>query len=319
MDDSLPGRVLEGSREQGAGSRQPEAEAKGVEQGAWSQSMCSPGLAPCTSLPAPSQRSALEFSLLVILVFQQYEAEATIVFTSEDSPPRPAWADGEEQLVRDTIAYLELRRLRVEPGDLLRKAWEQFYTHNDPLVRQITRAHRIPGSDVENCVQEVWLEIVRKLGSFDCNPLRGRFRSWIGTLVERKVARFAKDRSRRVVATLDESNAFLICPDGDPVAHFEQECRCRMVRLALVQLEHEVSSSTYQVIRLRWIEQKSVAEAGLRLELTSEQVYHRNTRGLRKLREILTRKKTDWDAKLLRNRGPAEEAAWAQLALLRPG
>lgn len=224
----------------------------------------------------------------MILVFQQYEVDATIVFTSHDSPPVPAWADGEEQLVRDTIAYLESRRLRVEPGELLRKAWDQFYLRYDPLVRQIARAHRIARSDVDNCVQEVWLEIVRKLGAFDCNPLRGRFRSWLGTLVERKVARFAKDRHRRPVATLDESSGFLTCPDGDPVAYYEQQCRCRVVHFALARLEDEVSMTTYQVVHLRWIEQQSVAETGIRLGLSARQVYHSNARGLQKLREMLT-------------------------------
>jgi RNA polymerase sigma factor (sigma-70 family) len=228
-----------------------------------------------------------------ILVLHQYPVEATVVFTTLDMlvirVSDPA-AREELELVRDVQQYLQSTASSSDSaaGGSDRRSWEEFYLRFAPEIRRTVRDCRVPAADLEDCVQEVWMEVLRNLARFDCSAQRGRFRNWLLTLARRKALRFARVSRNRAGGNADGHEALIPCREGCPAESYERRENRAQVHEALVQLQSVLSATTYQVVHLRWIEERSVSETASRLEITSEQVYYRNCRGLGKLRGILT-------------------------------
>src|SRR4051812_17475219 len=92
--------------------------------------------------------------------------------------------DGEvgPELLREAQAYLECRRRGGTPPPPWAEAWERFYRLSAPRIRRVVVAYRLPESERDDCIQEVWKDIVAKLGEFRHDPARGRLTTWLSTL-----------------------------------------------------------------------------------------------------------------------------------------
>jgi len=173
---------------------------------------------------------------------------------------------------------------RADEGEL---AWRRFFAAYNPLIRRLVRASHIARADVDDCVQDVWLELVRKLSSFDYDPSRAPFAAWLTTLVSRKIAHILRHRAAPLVFNLD-GHADLVpssLPERDGVCE-TREARELLDKL-LTELQHEVSRSTQELLRLRWLEGRTVAEAGTLLGMKPRQVWNREYRARHRLRQLL--------------------------------
>lgn len=175
---------------------------------------------------------------------------------------------------------------RTEPDSDSRRSWEEFYTICDPLIRRIVQTWRIPRSDVDDCVQEVWMEVAGPSGLSGYDPRRGSFEAWLFTLIRRKVGRHVRGASRQPVVGLFDSAARRD-PATDPVDAFQRREDRELVRHALEVLRTRVSEKSYRVVRLRWIEGRETPEIADDVNLTPDQVRYRLQRMKRKLQSLL--------------------------------
>src|SRR5262245_32165451 len=90
--------------------------------------------------------------------------------------------------LEDVQAYLESRRLGMilHPG--LIDAWEHFYLFHAPLIRSFVAARRLSEADQNDCIQEVWKQVVVKLREFRYDPRLGQFRTWLLVVARCKTA-----------------------------------------------------------------------------------------------------------------------------------
>jgi len=208
-------------------------------------------------------------------------------------PVCEAWAVAfhaeDEELLRRVRARLRQGCVyaavgRADEGEL---AWQRFFAAYDPFIRRLVRASHIPHAEIDDCVQDVWLELIRKLSSFDYDPSRGPFAAWLTTLVRHKIARKLRHRAAPLVLNLDGHADFVpsSLPGPDEVCE-TREARELLDKL-LAELQHEVSASTQELLRLRWLEGRTVAEAGTVLGMKPRQVWNREYRARHRLRHSL--------------------------------
>lgn len=195
--------------------------------------------------------------------------------------------DIDQELFLNAQAYLARRSQHLAPSSHLVEAWEQFYRICSSLIRRFAVACRVPRASLDDCVQQVWTELVSKLSQFRYDPRRCQFRSWLYLLVHSKAIDLIRTRTRHPVEHLSQRAEAALCGrDGDPAAEYERHRKSAAVRRILAELSQCVSPPNYRVVYLRWIEGRTVQEVASALGLTRSQVWLREHRMKRKFRRL---------------------------------
>ena len=63
--------------------------------------------------------------------------------------------------------YLRSQLQENTPDALLTAAWDEFYRVYDDLMRRFACSRGLSGSDVDDCLQAVWLEVASGFGDFE--------------------------------------------------------------------------------------------------------------------------------------------------------
>jgi RNA polymerase sigma factor (sigma-70 family) len=86
-----------------------------------------------------------------------------------------------------------LGRLR-NPDDVA--SWELFVRTYGSAVYHFCRRRGLQDSDAADLVQEVLAQVMVSIRTFDYDPLRGRFRDWLGVVTRGKLARHWQNASK---------------------------------------------------------------------------------------------------------------------------
>ncbi len=160
--------------------------------------------------------------------------------------------ESERELLEMTKAYLECRSQGMDPSPILVEAWERFYRSHEPRLRALLEKWRLSDADREDCLQEVWVEVVAHLGHFQHDPRRGRLSTWLTTLARNKAADSIRRRTRHPFQSLGEDTEVpLADPVLGPEADFERRWEQAQVRGALAELADQVPVCSFRVLYLR--------------------------------------------------------------------
>jgi RNA polymerase sigma-70 factor (ECF subfamily) len=195
-------------------------------------------------------------------------------------------ADLDEELLAKTKAYLECRSRGLDPSPALMEAWDRFYWAYQPRIRALLGKWRLPAVDREDCLQEVWVEVVAHLGRFQHDPRRGRLSTWLTTLTRNKAVDSIRRRNRHPSQPLEAHAGGLPDPVPGPVADCERRWIQARVRGVLDGLAERVSERSFRVLYLRWIEGRTVPEIADAMGLSPEQVRLRAHRMKQRFRDL---------------------------------
>lgn len=144
----------------------------------------------------------------------------------------------------ETTQVTLLERLR-EPDNQL--AWRQFDSKYRDLILRYCRARGLRLADAEDVHQNVLFDLSRSMAQFHYEPTRGRFRTYLGTVVRHAISRFLSRQARpegpldnELLATLPESNA-------EPDETWEQEWVRNHYRAALRKLRATADPKSIEV------------------------------------------------------------------------
>ncbi len=193
----------------------------------------------------------------------------------------------QQALVARTQAYLRRLADSELPSDGECAAWERFFDRYSVEVRRLVRYWRLSAADGDDCEQEIWADLIRKLTSWQYDPARGRFDAWLATFVRRKVGRFVYRRHQP--APLGDADDSPAAPDADPASLCLRKESRRLVRSSLSSLRARVSAENYRIVKLRWIDGRSTKEVADSLAISQEQVRYRLHRMKSKLRGLIER------------------------------
>jgi RNA polymerase sigma factor (sigma-70 family) len=183
--------------------------------------------------------------------------------------------------------YLRSQLTQNTPDALLTAAWDEFYRVYGDLMRRFAVSRGLSGSDVDDCLQAVWLEVASSFGDFEHPVDHAGLRSWLYMLVRSKAGDLLRKRLRRPAESLDaarELGAEPLDREADPTQLLEKQWERALLETLLEELRKEVSETNWRLLRMRCLEGREVAEVAAELGISSEQVWYRQRRLMKKLR-----------------------------------
>ena len=188
----------------------------------------------------------------------------------EESRKPSAWSYPE------TSATL-LRTLREARSGVDDAAWARFVDMYGPVVHHLVRllSPGISDADTDEAVQDVFVKLVNILRSGAYDSAKGKFRTYLSTLVRRLlIDRYREAAARRQDRQMEIEVAEEIAVEDDPGAWMDAKWRvaCRMAAERRVMEESAISERSREVWRLLSCEGLAVKDAAKRLGIPSNAV-----------------------------------------------
>ena len=188
----------------------------------------------------------------------------------EESRKPSAWSYPE------TSATL-LRTLREARSGVDDVAWARFVDMYGPVIHHLVRllSPGISDADTDDAVQDVFVKLVNILRSGAYDSAKGKFRTYLSTLVRRLlIDRYREAAARRQDRQREIEVAEEIAVEDDPGAWMDAKWRvaCRMAAERRVMEESAISERSREVWRLLSCEGLAVKDAAKRLGIPSNAV-----------------------------------------------
>ena len=187
-----------------------------------------------------------------------------------------------EAAARNTGSYPEtsatlLRTLREARSGVDDVAWARFVDMYGPVIHHLVRllSPGISDADTDDAVQDVFVKLVNILRSGAYDPAKGKFRTYLSTLVRRLlIDRYREAAARRQDRQMEIEVAEEIAVEDDPGAWMDAKWRvaCRMAAERRVMEESAISERSREVWRLLSCEGLAVKDAAKRLGIPSNAV-----------------------------------------------
>jgi RNA polymerase sigma-70 factor (ECF subfamily) len=169
-------------------------------------------------------------------------------------------------------------------------AWNQFVDLYAPLVYGYARKQGLQDADAADLAQDVLLAVAGAVGRLEYDPARGSFRSWLFTIVRRKLSnRRRSQRTRREGQNGTSSEGFLEqypAPEGDQ-AQWEAEWERGVFAWACEQVRMDVTATTWQAFWKTAVDGQPGKQVARDLGLSVTAVYHARSRILARLKALV--------------------------------
>lgn len=192
----------------------------------------------------------------------------------------------------DTTCASLLVRVR-DPAD--EGAWQEFERRYAELIRRYCRRRGLSPVDTDDVSQIVWMNLAQGLRKFEYDPSKGRFRAYLGRVVQNAIARhFSRYRQAAGrLAVFDEVLQFS-GDDGDADEQWEREWVDHHYRLAMKTIKETFACNTVTVFR-RLAAGESTAQVAADLEMTEAAVNQAKHRIRERMRSLIARQVLEED------------------------
>lgn len=180
-----------------------------------------------------------------------------------------------------------LRRI-TDPED--NHAWEEFTRLYAPMVYSFALARGLQHADAADLTQTTLASVARAIQGFEYDQSRGTFRSWLYTIVRRKLCDYFEARSRTphgcgtttTIKKIEDHPA-----PAEEEARWDAEFRRHVFHQAAERAKTEFSPHVWSAFWKTSMEGKSAAEAGEELGMQPGAIYVARHRVIRRLHEIV--------------------------------
>ena len=172
----------------------------------------------------------------------------------------------------------------ADPSD--GRAWDEFCRQYEEMIRAFARRQGVVGANADDIVQDVLLSLTKAMPGFAYSPAKGKFRSYLKTVVVRAIAR--RRGQRAVAATLSELNDAKPAADDEALdAIWEEEWRQQHLRRAMRVIEAEFNATDLSCFRAYVVDGQDAAEVARQLGVSTGQLYTAKHRILTRLRSVI--------------------------------
>lgn len=178
------------------------------------------------------------------------------------------------------IARLE----RTDDGE----AWREFVAIYRPAVYRIARRRGLQHADAEDLSQQVFTKVRRAIGSWQPDPARGRFRSWLGKIAQNATINALSRRPRD--AAIGGTSVFEVLHqqfgrDACQLDMMELEFRRSLFRWAAARIRDEFREPTWKAFWLTTVEGEEIQATASALGMSVGSVYAARSRIIRRLKQ----------------------------------
>src|SRR5437879_4761772 len=111
-----------------------------------------------------------------------------VLESTSNSAESPEGNDPGVQLFREVQLYLESLERRETPTPAMEQSWREFYDVYDLILRSLARWCGLQASDLDDCVQQTWQEVITHLADFRHDPDDNHFRGWLHKVFGSKIS-----------------------------------------------------------------------------------------------------------------------------------
>lgn len=201
------------------------------------------------------------------------------------------------------------------PDSSDREAWESFVDLYGPVIYAFALHRGCASSDAADVVQEVLCKVTRRMKSFEFDPAKGRFRSWLYTVVKTHLIDRSRRESRRPTL-IGGAGADLILNEHqdeseNPESFWEIEYQRQLLHRALPMMRSQFSETTWKVFTRTALEEADPQEVAEELGLSLGSVYVAKSRVLARLRERIQSLEQEWEPGNQSHRPDSEPSSMA--------
>ncbi|MDA1231665.1 MAG: sigma-70 family RNA polymerase sigma factor [Planctomycetota bacterium] len=167
-----------------------------------------------------------------------------------------------------------LKHLR-ETSD--KNAWRLFVDLYSPLVFGFCRRSNLDESDAGDVTQNVFMQVMKSITSFEYDSTKGTFRGWLGLITNREIVRHFDRASRQ-----PEFSGLKDVP-GAVSAEWTDAFNLRVITIAMQRIQPEFDSDSWTAFELTWRQQKPSNDVAKLLKKPVPWVYKARFRILQRL------------------------------------
>lgn len=161
-----------------------------------------------------------------------------------------------------------LLRIR-DPRDAA--AWEVFDSIYRPMLRRYALSRGLLDAEAEDIAQQCLTEVLRRIGDFEYDAAKGRFKGWLKTMVANRVRNLWRDRRERQADTaVFERDA---SPEPSPDESFEKLWMQEHLWHCFRAVQAQVDETTWRAFEQYVLRQRTIDEVCRELNLKAQNVY----------------------------------------------
>lgn len=171
--------------------------------------------------------------------------------------------------MQDVTSVSLLRRVS-NPADV--EAWEEFVQRYGKSIHCWCSKWATPATSamVDDVSQEILLKLIAKMRTYQYNPSRGKFRSWLATVARNAWIDFMteKTKQRDALAVFAESQ-----PDQSFVDLIQKECERELVEILIARVRSQVTERDWDVFLALFYDERPVREVAQQHAITVSHAY----------------------------------------------
>lgn len=168
----------------------------------------------------------------------------------------------------DTTRPSLLLRIRDHDDET---AWRTFDAIYRPMLFHFARARGLSEDDAEEVAQHCMTVVSDQIGRFSYEPKKGRFKSWLRTLVNNRIRYLLRNRKEYTGRSFDLQHASQ--DENGPDEVFERIWLEEHLWHCLGELENEVEEHTFKVFRAYVFDERPVEEVCKTFHVAANNVY----------------------------------------------
>ncbi len=166
-------------------------------------------------------------------------------------------------------------------------AWREFCDRYSELIQAFARRRGLQSADCDDVVQETLLALSKSMPQFRYEPAKGKFRSYLKTVVLHIIFRRSRQKAGEVPLEEVEAVANRAAADQDTDAQWETEWRQYHLRVAMLTIEAEFNQKDRAAFDAYAVAGRDVRETADALDMSADQVYQAKSRILKRLGRLV--------------------------------
>jgi len=166
--------------------------------------------------------------------------------------------------------------------------WNNFVLVYTPLLKFWISRKNVPSAAEDDVLQDSLHAIWESIGNFERDAAKGKFRGWLRTLVQRRVADYFRSLPKDQGVPQEVLNA-VVTPDQKDADEIEgeQQALDEVKARAMELVRQSTAEKTWQMFWLTTVEQVPTADIAKQFDVTTANVRVAKQRVLKRLRELM--------------------------------
>jgi RNA polymerase sigma-70 factor (ECF subfamily) len=164
-------------------------------------------------------------------------------------------------------------------------AWAEFMDRYADFIRRFCHLRGLGDADTEDTLQDVLLSLTKAMPGFRYDPAKGKFRSYLKTVVVNAISRKLIQNPRH--ACLSAVGSTITPADESEEAQWEAEWRQYHLRRALRLIDAEFSHTDRQAFERNALRGEAAQQVAKALGISVDSVYQAKSRISHRLSNII--------------------------------